>query len=131
MAQSPVLSILVLVLAFCILQVQGSDGGAQDCCLTYSRKEIPASIVRGYRKQNISLGCAMPAILFLPRKRSQRELCADPKEAWVQKLMRRLDKPSALRKPAQNCKKNKGAPKSDKKGKGSKGCKRTETSKGP
>lgn len=41
----------------------GSDGGAQDCCLTYSRKEIPASIVRGYRKQNISLGCAMPAIL--------------------------------------------------------------------
>ncbi|XP_065803282.1 C-C motif chemokine 21 [Muntiacus reevesi] len=131
MAQPLVLSILVLVLAFCILQVQGSDGGAQDCCLTYSRKEIPANIVRGYRKQNISLGCAMPAILFSPRKRSQPELCADPKEAWVQKLMRRLDKPSAPRKPAQDCKKNKGAPKSGKKGKRSKGCKRTETSKGP
>ncbi|KAI4542392.1 hypothetical protein MG293_007771 [Ovis ammon polii] len=124
MPQSLVLSILVLALAFCILQVQGSDGGAQDCCLTYSRKKIPANIVRSYRRQDISLGCAMPAILFSPRKRSQPELCADPKEAWVQNLMRRLDKPSAPRKPAQDCKKDKGAPKSGKKGKGSKGCKR-------
>ncbi|XP_055283900.1 C-C motif chemokine 21 [Moschus berezovskii] len=131
MAQSLVLSILVLVLAFCILQVQGSDGGAQDCCLTYSRKKIPANIVRGYRKQDLSLGCTLPAILFLPRKRSQPELCANPKEAWVENLMRRLDKPSPPRKPAQDCKKDKGAPKSGKKGKGSKGCKRTETSKGP
>ncbi|XP_019822024.1 C-C motif chemokine 21 [Bos indicus] len=131
MAQSLVLSILVLVLAFCILQVQGSDGGAQDCCLRYSRKKIPANIVRSYRKQDPTLSCAMPAILFSPRKRSQPELCADPKEAWVQKLMQHLDKPSAPRKPVQDCKKEKGAPKSGKKGKGSKGCKRTEISKGP
>lgn len=42
----------------------------------------------------------------------------------MQKLMQHLDKPSAPRKPVQDCKKEKGAPKSGKKGKGSKGCKR-------
>nr|XP_031532459.1 C-C motif chemokine 21 isoform X1 [Vicugna pacos] len=118
MAQSLVLSVLVLVLAFCILQIQGSDGGAQDCCLKYSQKKIPNKIVLGYRKQEPSLGCPIPAILFLPRKSSQPELCADPKEAWVQQLMKRLDKS-----PARQGSKDKRASKSDKKGKGSKGSK--------
>ncbi|XP_059958315.1 C-C motif chemokine 21 [Mesoplodon densirostris] len=131
MAQSLILSILVLILAFCIPQTQGSDGGAQDCCLKYSLRKIPTHVVRSYRKQEPSLGCPIPAILFSPRKRSQPELCADPKKAWVQQLMKRLDKPPAPWKPAQDCKKDKGAPKSGKKGKGSKGCKRTESPKGP
>ncbi|KAB0391877.1 hypothetical protein E2I00_013034 [Balaenoptera physalus] len=131
MAQSLILSILVLVLVFCIPQTQGSDGGAQDCCLKYSLRKIPTHVVRSYRKQEPSLGCPIPAILFSPRKRSQPELCADPRKAWVQQLMQRLDKPSAPWKPAQDCKKDKGAPKSGKKGKSSKGCKRTETPKRP
>ncbi|XP_024609581.1 C-C motif chemokine 21 isoform X1 [Neophocaena asiaeorientalis asiaeorientalis] len=130
MAQSLILSILVLVLAFCIPQTQGSDGGAQDCCLKYSLRKIPTHVVRSYRKQEPSLGCPFPAILFSPRKRSQPELCADPKKAWVKQLMQRLDKPAAPWKPAQDCKKDKRATKSGKKGKGSKGCKRTETPKG-
>ncbi|XP_032490579.1 C-C motif chemokine 21 isoform X2 [Phocoena sinus] len=95
MAQSLILSILVLVLAFCIPQTQGSDGGAQDCCLKYSLRKIPTHVVRSYRKQEPSLGCPFPAILFSPRKRSQPELCADPKKAWVKQLMQRLDKPAA------------------------------------
>lgn len=41
----------------------GSDGGGQDCCLKYSQRKIPYSIVRGYRKQEASLGCPIPAIL--------------------------------------------------------------------
>ncbi|XP_057578563.1 C-C motif chemokine 21 [Hippopotamus amphibius kiboko] len=127
MAQSLVLSILVLVLSFCIPQTQGSDGGAQDCCLKYSRKKIPTHIVRSYRKQEPSLGCPIQAILFSPRKRSQPELCADPKKNWVQHLMQRLDKSPAPPKPTKDCKKDK----SGKKGKGSKGCKRTETPKKP
>ncbi|XP_004392283.1 C-C motif chemokine 21 isoform X1 [Neomonachus schauinslandi] len=126
MAQSLALSLLVLVLAFCIPWTQGSDGGAQDCCLKYSLRKIPARVVRSYRKQEPSLGCPIPAILFSPRKRSQPELCADPKETWVQQLMQRLDQPPAPQKQVQGCKKDKGAPKSGKKGKGSKGCKRTE-----
>uniref|UniRef100_A0A9L0JIG3 Chemokine interleukin-8-like domain-containing protein n=1 Tax=Equus asinus TaxID=9793 RepID=A0A9L0JIG3_EQUAS len=109
----------------------GSDGGAQDCCLRYSQRKIPPKAVRSYRKQEPSLGCAIPAVVFSPRKRSQPELCADPKEAWVQQLMQRLDKPPARQKPVQDCKKDKGGSKSGKKGKGTKGCKRTETPKGP
>ncbi|NP_001005258.1 C-C motif chemokine 21 precursor [Canis lupus familiaris] len=126
MSPSLALSFLVLVLASCIPWTQGSDGGAQDCCLKYSLRKIPAQVVRSYRKQEPSLGCPIQAILFSPRKRSQPELCADPKETWVQQLMQRLDKPPAPRKQGQSCKKDKGAPKSGKKGKGSKGCKRTE-----
>ncbi|KAK1334361.1 hypothetical protein QTO34_005365 [Cnephaeus nilssonii] len=128
MAQSLALSLLFLVLAFCIPWTQGSDGGAQDCCLKYSVRKIPDTLVRSYRKQEPSLGCPIPAILLAnarlqvltPRKRSQAELCADPKEAWVQRLMQRLDTSPAPRKP--RCKKDK----SGKKRKGSKGCKRTE-----
>uniref|UniRef100_A0A4X1UR03 C-C motif chemokine ligand 21 n=1 Tax=Sus scrofa TaxID=9823 RepID=A0A4X1UR03_PIG len=125
MAQSLVLRILVLVLAFCIPHTQGSDGGAQDCCLKYSLRKIPTHVVRSYRKQEPSLGCPIPAILFSPRKRSQPELCADPQKAWVQELMRHLDKPPVPRTQAQDCKKDKRASKSGKKGKGSKGCKST------
>ncbi|XP_003470733.1 C-C motif chemokine 21 [Cavia porcellus] len=126
MAQMLALRLLVLVLALCITQTQGSDGGAQDCCLKYSQKKIPYKVVRSYRKQELSLGCPMPAILFLPKKRSQPELCADPKEAWVQQLMKRLDNP-----PVQGCRKDRGNPKAGKRGKGSKGCKRTEKTQGP
>lgn len=122
MAQSLALSLLFVVLSCCIPWTQGSDGGAQDCCLKYSVRKIPASLVQSYRKQEPSLGCPIPAILFSPRKRSQRELCADPKEAWVQQLMQRLDTPPATQKSAQRCKKDK----SGNKGKGSRGCKRTE-----
>ncbi|XP_009454813.1 C-C motif chemokine 21 isoform X2 [Pan troglodytes] len=123
MAQSLALSLLILVLAFGIPRTQGSDGGAQDCCLKYSQRKIPAKVVRSYRKQEPSLGCSIPAILFLPRKRSQAELCADPKELWVQQLMQHLDKTPSPQKPAQGCRKDRGASKTGKKGKGSKGCK--------
>ncbi|XP_032155753.1 C-C motif chemokine 21 [Sapajus apella] len=131
MAQSLALSLLIVVLAFGIPRTQGSDGGAQDCCLRYSLRKIPAKVVRGYRKQEPSLGCSIPAILFLPRKLSQPELCADPKKPWVQQLMQHLDKTPAPRKPSQNCRKDRGTPKAGKKGKGSKGCKRTEQSQTP
>ncbi|KAM5299227.1 C-C motif chemokine 21 [Ctenodactylus gundi] len=124
MAQMLTLSLLILVLALCTTQTQGSDGGAQDCCLKYSQRKIPYKVVRSYRKQELSLGCPIPAILFSPRKRSQPELCADPKEAWVQQLMKRLDQPPAPRKPPQGCKKDRGTPRPGKKGKGSRGCKR-------
>ncbi|KAL2781725.1 C-C motif chemokine 21 precursor [Daubentonia madagascariensis] len=134
MAQSLALSLLILILALSIPRTQGSDGGAQDCCLKYSIRKIPSQVVRSYRKQEPSLGCPIPAILFLPRKRSQPELCADPKKAWVQQLMQHLDKPPAPRKQVQGCRKDRGASKAGKKRKGSKGCKGTEqpqTPKGP
>lgn len=41
----------------------GSDGGAQDCCLRYSQRKIPPKAVRSYRKQEPSLGCAIPAVV--------------------------------------------------------------------
>ncbi|XP_045145231.1 C-C motif chemokine 21 [Echinops telfairi] len=130
MAQPLGLSLLVLVLALCNPGTQGSDGGAQDCCLKYSRKNIPAHIVRSYRKQEPSLGCPIAAILFAPRKRSQPELCADPNMEWVQQLMHRLDKPPSPRKGPPGCGKDKGG-KSGRKRKASKSCKRTEQPQSP
>ncbi|KAM4876515.1 C-C motif chemokine 21 [Thomomys bottae] len=132
MAMAPMLALnlLILVLTFCIPSTQGSDGGGQDCCLKYSQRKIPYSVVRGFRKQEPSLGCPIPAILFAPRKRSQPELCADPKEDWVQKLMQRLAEPLARRTQGQGCK-NRRNSKSGKRGKDSKGCKRTEQTQKP
>ncbi|XP_036891927.1 C-C motif chemokine 21 [Sturnira hondurensis] len=127
MARSLALSIFVLILAFCIPWTQGSGGGAQDCCLKYSVRKIPTQLVRSYRKQEPSLDCPIPAVLFSPRKRSQPDLCADPKEAWVQQLMQHLDTSPAPQKSVQRCKKDK----SGKKRKGSKGCKRTEQTQTP
>ncbi|XP_070286227.1 C-C motif chemokine 21-like [Myotis yumanensis] len=127
MAQSLALSLLFLVLAFCIPWTPDSAGGTQDCCLKYTVRKILDRLLRSYRKQEPSLGCPIPAILFSPRKHSQAELCADPKEAWVQRLMQHLDTSPAPRKPAQCCKKDK----SGKKRKGCKGCKRTEESQTP
>ncbi|XP_007945221.1 C-C motif chemokine 21 [Orycteropus afer afer] len=126
MAQPLALSLLVLVLALCNPGTQGSDGGAQDCCLRYSQKPIPSHAVRSYRKQELSLGCPITAILFKPWKRSQLELCADPKEAWVQRLMKRLDKAPAPQKKPQGCGEQKGGSKPGKKRRCSKACKRTE-----
>lgn len=65
-----------------------------------------------------------PILRFLPRKRTQPELCANPEEGWVQKLMKRLDQPAASGKQSPGCRKNRGTSKSGKKGRGSKGCKR-------
>lgn len=48
---------------FYVPYLAGSDGGGQDCCLKYSQRKIPYSIVRGYRKQEPSLGCTLSAIL--------------------------------------------------------------------
>lgn len=132
MAQTLALSLLSLLLALCVPWTEGSDGGGQDCCLKYSQRKIPYSIVRGYRKQEPSLGCPIPAILFSPRKHSQADLCANPAEDWVQKLMKRLDRPPAPGKQSPGCRKNRGTSKSGKKGKGSKGCKGSEqTPRGP
>ncbi|CAH6790280.1 C-C motif chemokine 21 [Phodopus roborovskii] len=131
MAQTLALSLLILVLALCIPWTQGSDGGGQDCCLKYSRRKIPYSIVRGYRRQEPSLGCTVSAILFLPRKRSQPELCANPEEGWVQKLMKCLDQSAASGKQSPDCRKSRGTSKPGRKGKGSKGWKRTDQTQVP
>lgn len=57
---------------------------------------------------------------FSPRKRSQPDLCADPREVWVQQLMQYLDTSPAPQKSVQRCKKDK----KDKSNKKKKGCKR-------
>lgn len=78
----------------------------------------------GVRLSGQEKSLLIPSPRFLPRKRSQPELCADPKDPWVQQLMKRLDNPTAPQKRAQACNKDGGASKLGKKGKGSKGCKK-------
>ncbi|KAM9096024.1 C-C motif chemokine 21 [Sarcophilus harrisii] len=124
---------LALMLAFLALTVcspgtQGSDSGALDCCLKYSQKQIPASIVKSYRRQEVSQGCIIPAVIFTTWKKSQADLCADPSMKWVKDLVKRLDKHGGtLPKPrSRTCKKDKETSRQGKKGRDTKGCKRTE-----
>ncbi|XP_074052658.1 C-C motif chemokine 21 [Macrotis lagotis] len=122
------LMLTFLVLTVCNPGTQGSDSGALDCCLKYSQKKIPSSIVRSYRRQEISQGCSIPAIIFTPRKNSQADLCADPSTKWVQDLVKWLDKHGGTlpKSKPRNCKKDKGTTKSGRKGRETRGCKRTE-----
>ncbi|XP_043858680.1 C-C motif chemokine 21 isoform X2 [Dromiciops gliroides] len=114
----------------------GSDSGALDCCLKYSQKQIPASIIRSYRRQELNQGCSISAIIFTPWKSSQADLCADPTMKWVQDLVKKLDKHGGtLPKPKpRNCRKEKGSTRPGKKSRETRSCKRTEqttTSKRP
>ncbi|XP_072462696.1 C-C motif chemokine 21 [Notamacropus eugenii] len=124
---------LTVLLAFLVLTVcspgtQGGDTGALDCCLKYSQKQIPASIVRSYRLQEVNQGCPIRAIIFTPWKSSQADLCADPSIKWVRDLVKRLDKHGGtLPKPkSRNCKKETGTPRLGRKGRETRGCKRSE-----
>ncbi|XP_023136433.1 C-C motif chemokine 20 [Amphiprion ocellaris] len=74
-------------LCFALAQVSYDD-----CCLKYVKKmghSTQKHAVR-YRVQKIDGGCNIPAIIFTMRR--GRMFCTDPREKWVQDLMKRIDK---------------------------------------
>ncbi|XP_039770382.1 C-C motif chemokine 20-like [Ornithorhynchus anatinus] len=58
----------------------------QSCCYSWSKKPIPLHLLSGYFVT--SSKCSLEAVIFKTVKGV--EVCADPKEKWVQDRMRRL-----------------------------------------
>uniref|UniRef100_A0A6I8RUV1 C-C motif chemokine n=1 Tax=Xenopus tropicalis TaxID=8364 RepID=A0A6I8RUV1_XENTR len=55
-------------------------GVMYDCCYTYTRKQLPLKIIKGFTIQNSFEVCDIDAVIFITRK---FRVCANPKEQWV------------------------------------------------
>ncbi|XP_055982493.1 C-C motif chemokine 13-like [Sorex fumeus] len=60
------------------------------CCYTFSHKRIPLQRLLSY--QNTSSRCSQEAIIF--RTKWAKEICADPKNKWVQNYIKHLSRKS-------------------------------------
>ncbi|XP_045845676.1 C-C motif chemokine 25 isoform X2 [Meles meles] len=71
-----------------------AQGVSEDCCLDYHRCVPPRllrllRLVQGYRRQEVSGSCNLPAVIFSFPK--NKVLCANPRDSWVQKMTDFLD----------------------------------------
>ncbi|XP_054452326.1 C-C motif chemokine 25 [Anoplopoma fimbria] len=64
----------------------------EDCCFKYVKQMNPRIQKHAveYRRQVLDGGCNIPAVIFTMRK--GRELCTDPRERWVNDLVKKIDK---------------------------------------
>ncbi|NWV79993.1 CCL4 protein, partial [Dasyornis broadbenti] len=74
----------LLLLATCSPSEGHLDGVPSTCCFSYRRQRIPASRVSSVFVTSSS--CAQPGVIVVTTKGKQ--LCADPRAAWVQELLR-------------------------------------------
>ncbi|XP_007946099.1 C-C motif chemokine 3-like [Orycteropus afer afer] len=83
------LAILLCIMALCA-QVFSTPVGADTptaCCFSYVNRQLPYKFVANYYETNSQ--CSKPAIIFLTKR--NREVCANPSEAWVQKYIADLE----------------------------------------
>ncbi|XP_069470870.1 C-C motif chemokine 4 homolog [Ambystoma mexicanum] len=74
-------AVCVLVLAaFCYEGLAAPAGIPSKCCFSYAVRKVPQSHVQRYFVT--SSQCPRPAVIFITRK--GHEVCADPKQSWVQ-----------------------------------------------
>ncbi|XP_067393871.1 C-C motif chemokine 4-like [Emydura macquarii macquarii] len=80
---------VLLVAAVCSLTSSapiGSDPPTA-CCFSYTARQIPRTFVKDY--YNTSSMCSQPGVVFLTQK--GREICANPKDSWVEKYVHELE----------------------------------------
>ncbi|XP_041041588.1 C-C motif chemokine 19-like [Carcharodon carcharias] len=81
---------LLLAVACHSCKGSGGDDGAVDCCLNVSHNVIPKRIVVGCKVQDASLGCRIPAVVFITVR--NKKLCAPQGPRWVKKLLKRCQR---------------------------------------
>ncbi|XP_012868729.1 PREDICTED: C-C motif chemokine 3-like [Dipodomys ordii] len=53
------------------------------CCFSYVKHQIPRKFIVDYFETNGQ--CSQPGVIFLTKK--NRQVCADPRQAWVQEYI--------------------------------------------
>ncbi|XP_004412543.1 PREDICTED: C-C motif chemokine 3-like [Odobenus rosmarus divergens] len=84
-----VLPVLLLTVTLCS-QTYCSSFGADtptSCCCFYISRQIPWKFVVDYYET--SSQCSKPGVIFQTKR--GRQICADPREAWVQKYISDLE----------------------------------------
>ncbi|KAM5308995.1 C-C motif chemokine 8-like [Glossophaga mutica] len=66
------------------------------CCYGVSSKKIPLRNLKNYTRVT-NIQCPQEAVIFLSKR--DKEVCADPKDKWVQDSIKYLDGKSQAPKP--------------------------------
>ncbi|NXN84111.1 CCL3 protein, partial [Bombycilla garrulus] len=76
----------LLLLATCSPSEGHLDAVPSKCCFSYQKRPIPWQLISSAFVTSSS--CGQPGVIVVTKKK--RELCADPQEEWVQKLLKRF-----------------------------------------
>ncbi|XP_078266117.1 C-C motif chemokine 20-like [Rhinoraja longicauda] len=82
-----------VMLSLIVLNIVGNTLSAaayRDCCLAYSKKQLPQKLISGYVEQKSNEICEIDAIIFYTVR--GRVVCADPGHHWVKKALHFLSK---------------------------------------
>ncbi|CAH6785786.1 eotaxin [Phodopus roborovskii] len=94
---SSVLLCLLLVAAAFTSQVLAHPGSiSASCCFVMTNKKIPKPLLKSYKKITNSR-CTLKAIVF--KTKLGKDICADPKQKWVQDAIKHLDHILQTQKP--------------------------------
>ncbi|KAK1795766.1 hypothetical protein P4O66_008831 [Electrophorus voltai] len=75
--------IALLLFAFCSRTLTETSHEPNKCCFSYFKSRIPERVVKNF-ELTIST-CKIPGVILHTNKKL--EICADPTQLWVQKLM--------------------------------------------
>ncbi|TRZ01421.1 hypothetical protein DNTS_015158, partial [Danionella cerebrum] len=85
------LQIVIFLLLLACMYPSIAQGSYENCCLKYVSK-VKNGFIRNivsYRRQETDGGCNIPAIIF--KLKRSKTLCADPRQPWVKRVMRKLN----------------------------------------